>query len=159
MADNIIPIVIEHHDDIIKWKQFPHYWPFVWGIHWSLVNSPHKGQWHRVLMFSLIWAWIDGWVNNGSACDLRCHFHYDVTIMKLFHYAIFVIQTGCRWIHIGMMRVHHRKIIEMIMLHPVLYYCIFTWWLAKNISWSWIWLVPMWYFERICTCFYWQPEG
>ena len=28
-----------HHDDIIKWKHFPCYWPFVWGIHWSLVDS------------------------------------------------------------------------------------------------------------------------
>ena len=27
---------------IIKWKHFPHYWPFVWGIHQWLVNSPHK---------------------------------------------------------------------------------------------------------------------
>ena len=23
------------HDDIIKWKHFPRYWPFVWGIHRS----------------------------------------------------------------------------------------------------------------------------
>ena len=28
------------HDDVIKWKHFRGYWPFVWGIHWSLVNSP-----------------------------------------------------------------------------------------------------------------------
>ena len=21
------------HDDVIKWKHFPRYWPFVWGIH------------------------------------------------------------------------------------------------------------------------------
>ena len=32
------------HDDIIKWKHFPHYWPFVWAIHRSAVKSPHKGQ-------------------------------------------------------------------------------------------------------------------
>ena len=44
------------HDDIIKWKHFPHYWPFVRGIHRSPVNSPHKGQWHGALMFSLICA-------------------------------------------------------------------------------------------------------
>ena len=37
--------------DVIKWKHFPHYWPFVRGIHWSPVNSPHKGQWCRALMF------------------------------------------------------------------------------------------------------------
>ena len=23
-----------HHDDVIKWKHFPRYWPFVRGIHW-----------------------------------------------------------------------------------------------------------------------------
>ena len=32
------------HDDVIKWKQFPRYWPFVQGIHRWPVNSPHKGQ-------------------------------------------------------------------------------------------------------------------
>ena len=41
------------HDDVIKWKYFPRYWPFVRGIHLSPVNSPHKGQWHGGLMFSL----------------------------------------------------------------------------------------------------------
>ena len=44
----------QDHDDVIKWKHFPRYWSFVWGIHWSPVNSPHKGQWRRALMFSLI---------------------------------------------------------------------------------------------------------
>ena len=52
------------HDDVIKWKHFPRYWPFVWGIHQSPVNSPHKGQWRGALMFSLICAWINVWVNN-----------------------------------------------------------------------------------------------
>ena len=33
------------HDDVIKWKHFPRYWPFVRGIHRTPVNSPHKGQW------------------------------------------------------------------------------------------------------------------
>ena len=32
------------HDDVIKWKNFPRYWPFVRGIHRSPVNSPHNGQ-------------------------------------------------------------------------------------------------------------------
>ena len=45
-----------HHDDVIKWKHFPRYWPFVWGIHRSPVNFPHKGQWGGALMFSLICA-------------------------------------------------------------------------------------------------------
>ena len=50
------------HDDVIKWKHFPRYRPFVRGIHQSPVNSPHKGQWRGALMFSLIYARINGWV-------------------------------------------------------------------------------------------------
>ena len=70
------------HDDGIKWKHFPRYWPFVRGIHRSPVNSPHKGQWRGALMFSLICAWINAWVNNREAGDLRRHrAHYDVIIM------------------------------------------------------------------------------
>ena len=43
---------------------------------------PHKGQWRRALMFSLIYAWINGWVNNREAGDSRRHrAHYDVTVM------------------------------------------------------------------------------
>ena len=68
--------------DDIKWKHFPRYWPFVRGIHRLLVNSPNKGQWRGALMFSLICAWINGWVNNREAGDLRCHrAHYDVIVM------------------------------------------------------------------------------
>ena len=59
------------HDDVIKWKHFPRNWPFVRGIHRSPVNSPHKGQWRGALMFSLIYVWINGWVNNCEAGDLR----------------------------------------------------------------------------------------
>ena len=28
------------HDDVIKWKHFPSYWPFVWGIHRSTAQRP-----------------------------------------------------------------------------------------------------------------------
>ena len=71
------------HDDVIKWKHFPRYWPFVRGIHRSPVNSPHTGQWRRALMLSLICVWISGWVNNGEAGDLRRYRgHYDVTVME-----------------------------------------------------------------------------
>ena len=44
------------YDDVIKWKHFPIYWPFVRGIRRSPVNSPHKDQWCGALMFSLICA-------------------------------------------------------------------------------------------------------
>ena len=62
---------------------FLRYWPIVRGIHWPPVNSPHKGQWRGALIFSLICAWINGWVNNHEAGDLRCHHaHYNVTVMN-----------------------------------------------------------------------------
>ena len=54
------------HDDVIKWKHFLRYWPFVHGIHRSLVKSPHKGQWCGALMFSLICTWINSWVKQWS---------------------------------------------------------------------------------------------
>ena len=41
---------------------------------------PHKGQWRGSLVFSLIYLWINGWVNNREAGDLRrCRTHYDVS--------------------------------------------------------------------------------
>ena len=75
------------YDDVIKWKHFPRYCPFVRGIHRSPVNSLHKGQWRGALMFSLICVSINGWVNNCEAGDLRRHrAHYDVTVMDLRHH-------------------------------------------------------------------------
>ena len=70
------------HDDVIKWKHFPRYWPFVREIHRSPVNFPHKGQWRGALMFTLICARMNGWVNNHEAGDLRRYLaHYDVIVM------------------------------------------------------------------------------
>ena len=61
------------HDDVIKWKHSPRYWPFVRGIH----RSP--------LMFSLICTWTHGYVNNRDAGDLRRHrAHYDVTVITIW---------------------------------------------------------------------------
>ena len=49
----------------------------------------HVGTWWRgALMFPLISIWINHWVNNCEAGDLRCHRgHYDVTVMSygIFH--------------------------------------------------------------------------
>ena len=53
------------HDDIIKWKYFPRYWPFV------------------TKASDAACARINGWVNNGEAGDLRRHrAHYDVIVMN-----------------------------------------------------------------------------
>ena len=45
-------------------------------------ESPHKGQWRGALMFSLICSWINTWVHNREAGDVRRHrAHYDVSVI------------------------------------------------------------------------------
>ena len=63
------------HDDVIKWKHFLRYRPFVGGIRRSPVVLPHKGKWSGALISSLICAW----TNNRDAGDLiRHHAQLDV---------------------------------------------------------------------------------
>ena len=70
-----------NHDDGIKRKHLPRYWPFVKEMHRSPVDSPHKDQ------FSLICAWTNNNANNRDTGDLRRYCaHYDVTVM--FHWII-----------------------------------------------------------------------
>ena len=104
------------HDDVIKWKHLPRYWPFVRGIHRSPVNSPHKGQWCGALMFSLICARINGWVNNREAGDLRrLRAHYDVIVMKdVLHCYIFF-----KWNKIIRVRVQGKA--RYPKLHPLVF--------------------------------------
>ena len=64
-------------DDVIQWKHFARYWPFVRGNHKSPVDTPNQGQWRGALMFPLIYAWTNDWANNRYAGDLRVQ--YDVT--------------------------------------------------------------------------------
>ena len=84
-----------HHDDVIKWKYFPHYWPFVRGIHRSPVKSPHKGQWGGALMLSLIcalnkrlskqsWGW---WFETPSHSLWRHSYYLQAHDMSKMHVA------------------------------------------------------------------------
>ena len=81
----------EHTIHMAWWRQqmetFSTLLAHVTGNHWSLVNSPHKGQWYAALMFSLICTWINSWVNNREAGDLRCpcaHYHCNGAAPKIF---------------------------------------------------------------------------
>ena len=59
------------------------------------VNSPHKGQWRGALMFTLICARINDWVNNREAGDLKRHLdHYDVSVMC---YNFLVLLSCLQW--------------------------------------------------------------
>ena len=75
------------YDNVIKWKHFPRYLPFVWGIVRSPVNSPHKGQWCGALMVSLICA-------RKAGVWRRHRAHYDITVMRWICLFIF---TAPHW--------------------------------------------------------------
>ena len=80
--DNLHILIISlKHGDVTKWRHFPLYWPFERGIYRSPVNSPYRGQWRGALIFSLICAWTNSWVNDRDAGDWRRHrAHYDITV-------------------------------------------------------------------------------
>ena len=109
----------QRHDDVIKWKHFPVYWSFMQGIHRSPVTSLRKGQCRGALMFSLICARINGWVNTGEAGDWRRHHaHYDVIVMALTHlrcivFTLWCILTSSPQAHILLLT------IQMFKLHPL----------------------------------------
>ena len=71
------------HDDVIKWKHFSRYWPFVRGIRRSPVDSPHKGQWRGAWIFSLICRLskqsISRWFETPSRSLWR-HCHAECTL-------------------------------------------------------------------------------
>ena len=66
----------KNHDDVIKRKHFPRYWPVVRGI-------PSQRPGPRSFYFSLICAWTNVWAINKDAGDLRRHLdHNNVTVLK-----------------------------------------------------------------------------
>ena len=75
------------------------------------VKSLHKGQWRGALMFSVICAWINNWVNNREAGDLRRHRGlYDVNVMDLAegspeHLSITSVREYC-WHNINNVEKH-----------------------------------------------------
>ena len=71
------------HDDVLKWKHIPRYWPFFSEI--LPVTSEFPSQRLVTRGFAVfIWAWTNDWVNNGDAGDLKCHrAHYNVVLWCL----------------------------------------------------------------------------
>ena len=76
-------LLFMHHDNVIKWKHFPRNWPFVRGIHrsrWFPHTKPSDAE-----LWCFLWSaslWINDWVNNREAGDLRRNrCHYDVIVM------------------------------------------------------------------------------
>ena len=64
------------HDEVIIWKRFPCYWPFVRGIHRPPVT--------RIFIFTYLLDWISGSTNGWVGGDLgRYGGHYDVAVRKV----------------------------------------------------------------------------
>ena len=69
------------HDDVIKWKHFQRYWPFVRGIRRSPVDTPPQGPVTRSFEFFFDLR-LNKRLSNRDAGDLRHHgAHYDVIVM------------------------------------------------------------------------------
>ena len=76
------------------------YWPFVRGIHRSRWFPHTRASDAELWCFLLICVWINGWVNNRKAGDLRRHRrHYDVTVMKDTNGSI-TLRSTSEWIMI-----------------------------------------------------------
>ena len=94
------------HDDVIKWKHLPRYWPFVRGIHRSPVNSPHKGQWRWADVFFYLrltkrlskQSW--GWWFETLFLPLWRHRNHAVSANRILW-----VHAGFWWYH-GILLVH-----------------------------------------------------
>ena len=62
------------HEDVMQWKRFPHYWPFVKGIHRPPVDSPHKEA-NNTEFFSLLFSL------NKRSKDSRVAGDWSMTLM------------------------------------------------------------------------------
>ena len=115
---------------------FQRYRPFVRGIHRSSVNYPHRGQWRGALMFSLICVWINGWVNNRKAGDLR-HYcvHCDVTVM--IYWSTLKRQW---WFRLVSVVCCHYFCMLVTLTKTITTECVILWWWCRD------WSLQMWYY-------------
>ena len=74
------PSAVNKHNEVIKWKHF-HVTGHLCGefiVHrWIPCKKASDTE-----LWCFLWSWINGWVNNREAGDLRRHrAHYDVIVM------------------------------------------------------------------------------
>ena len=79
------------YDGVLTWERLPHYWPFVRGIHWSPVNSHHRGPKYCVaVIFSLLPTWQSYCTNSRFTGALR-RLYPHVTLLWCY------FSAACRW--------------------------------------------------------------
>ena len=73
---------LHYYDDVMKWKQYPRYWSFCGKFtshRWILRTKANDAE-----LCCFVWfvSWINGWVINREAGDLRRHRSpFDVIVM------------------------------------------------------------------------------
>ena len=74
------------HDGITKWKCFLCYWSFVRGIHWSPVDSSHKGSVTELWCLFFMLHWANRWKKKQlSSWRFEMPRHsYDVIVMLMW---------------------------------------------------------------------------
>ena len=100
-------IPLSTHDDVIKIKN-------IFRVTGPLRGeiAGQKGQWRGALMFSLICAWTNSWVNNRDAGDLRRH---------RTHYDVIVITSACIIWCVGTLRCKQREFMSSWILYCFIY--------------------------------------
>ena len=74
-----MPQDLPNHDDVKKWKYFPRYWPFVRGIHRSLVNKS-KSKKSKKTLFN---------VRQFKQYNISSHSKWVLVADKSMHMAIY----------------------------------------------------------------------
>ena len=69
---------LQRHDDVMTWKHFPHCWPFVRGIHWSVYYKSRVGSMSFIAVLYVILCHI------GSCCN-GTWMHTVANIIRLYH--------------------------------------------------------------------------
>ena len=78
---------LQTNDDVIKWKHFPHYWPFVRGDRWIPFTKASDVE---------VWCFLSSLPEQAvektieRPVILRCHHtHYDIAVMLIISYNAF----------------------------------------------------------------------
>ena len=104
------------HDDVMKWKHFPHYWPLCGEFTGPQWTPRTKGQWRGALMFSLIYVWISPLKNRDWSFDVFFDLRLNKGLSKQSWGWWFETQSRSLWRHCN---VHMRDIFKYIFMKEV----------------------------------------
>ena len=78
----------------------------------EFTNSPQKGQWRGAYMFFVICAWMNFWISNREAGDLRRHrAKYDVTVIRRYQVSKKYWKATLNWSDDFSITQHHQNIL------------------------------------------------